>query len=206
MSFAHLNEESAGGAASRRRRRPVASAVAGTAIVAAAFGLAAANASSANATVDAPATARAAAPAVVQHTTASVPPVVRMKPGTLAIGGGYSVTLTKDSVTLADAVGDQVGPKSTDDGNQAPDSVSMQIVGRAVGGLYIGAGTAASATVTVDGTVHQATVVTLYGRPGWSEVCVVLPAAPDAQSTITTSVYDRAGHVLASYTNPGMPA
>lgn len=204
MSFAQLNDEGTGATVSRRRRRPVASAVAGTAIVAAAFGLAAVNAASANATAAAATPAKAAP--VLRHTTATVPPVVHVKPGALAIGDGYSLILTRDSVTLSDADGGQVGPKYTDDGNQAPDSVSMQIDGRAVGGLYLGAREAASATVTVDGTVHQATVVTLYGRPGWSEVYVVLPAAPDLHSAITTSVYDRAGHLLASFTNPGFPA
>jgi hypothetical protein len=127
-----------------------------------------------------------------------------VKPGKLDIGAGYTLILTRDSVTLADPEGGQVGPQYTDNGNQEPGSVNLQISDRAVGGLYLGAG-AASATVTVGGAVHRATVVTLVGNPGWSEVYVVLPAAPDVSQPITNSVYDKAGHLLATFTSPGFP-
>jgi len=130
-----------------------------------------------------------AAPAAAQVVT----------PGKLAIGGGYQLTLTSHSVTLADGHGNQAGPNATDDGNQAPDSISVEMVGRAVAGLYIGHGAAASATVTVDGKTYPATVVTLAGNPGWSVASTVLPAAPTANSGFEIRVYDAAGHQLASF-------
>lgn len=218
MSFAAFEGDGSGGPAPRRRRT-VATALAGTALAAVAVGFAAVPAASAEAsTVQRGATstqaqARTAAVAVAAapvaapapaRSSAPVPPVVRVRPGKLDIGGGYWLILTHDSVTLGDATG-QVGPQYTDNGNQAPGSINLQMSDRAIGGLYLGAG-AASATVTVGGTVHRATVVTLDGHPGWSEIYVVLPAAADPTLPITNSVYDKAGHLLATFTSPGFPA
>jgi hypothetical protein len=97
--------------------------------------------------------------------------------------------------------------KSTADGNQAQDSVSLQSVGDASGTLYtplyVGHGTAARMSVTVRGRVYPLQVVTLPGRPGYATAYGRAPSGAPARSGpafdgAVVTVYDAQGKVLAS--------
>lgn len=132
---------------------------------------------------------------------ATTPSAHVVPPGTLPLVGGYSITLTKDSVTFA-GDGGAVGPLYTDNGNQGADSIGLQSCGRLVGGVYIGSGEVASGQVTVDGKVHAANIVTLAGHPGWSVAYVDLAALPQSTSTMSISVFDAAEHQLAAFAVP----
>ncbi|WP_194894801.1 hypothetical protein [Catenulispora pinisilvae] len=133
-------------------------------------------------------------------TPATSAPTVRVvQPGKIPLADGTSITLTTDSVTFT-CPGGRVGPQSTDNGVQP--SISVLICGRLLGGVYNGGSVPASGEVTVNGTVHPATVLTLVGHPGWSLVYVDLAVAPPPPASVATSVYDAAGHLLASSTTP----
>lgn len=140
----------------------------------------------------------ASAPAP-QVSSSGVPDARVVNPGTIDLGGGYALTLTADSLTVS-GHSDQAGPDYTDNGNQAPDSISIRNCGPVIAGLYIGKGEAASGTVTVDGKAYPAQVVTLAGHPGWSVAYVVLPTPPSKTTKMSIAVSDAAGHQLASYT------
>ncbi|MBS2546484.1 hypothetical protein KGQ19_06360 [Catenulispora sp. NL8] len=131
----------------------------------------------------------------------STPSAHVVPPGTITLVGGYTITLTKDSVTFA-GDGGAVGPLYTDNGNQGTDSIGLQSCGRLVGGVYIGSGEVASGQVTVDGKVHAANIVTLAGHPGWSVAYVDLAALPQSTSTMSISVFDAAEHQLATFAVP----
>lgn len=94
--------------------------------------------------------------------------------------------------------------KSVTDGNQAPDSVSLQTQGDASGTLYtplyIGDGRAARMTVVSGGVTYDVQVVTLPGRPGYATGYVwgapLTGQFPGDWPQVT--VYDASGKVLAT--------
>jgi hypothetical protein len=93
--------------------------------------------------------------------------------------------------------------KSVVDGNQAPDSVSLQSQGDSSGTLYtplyIGSGRAARMTVESEGVTYQVHVVTLAGRPGYATGYVwgAPQSDPFPGDLPQVTVYDAAGGVLA---------
>ncbi|MEY9855404.1 hypothetical protein ABH935_001008 [Catenulispora sp. GAS73] len=132
----------------------------------------------------------------------STSPKVRVvAPGTVDIGNGYSLILTSNSATLS-GHGGQSGPNYTDNGNQLPNSISLQSADQMVAGLYIGTGEAATGVVTMDGKPYQATIVTLPGHPGWSVAYALMPTSPRINSVMSISVSNAAGHQLATLTVP----
>lgn len=122
--------------------------------------------------------------------------VREVSPGNIAIGGGYTLTLTGDSVTLVDADG-SVGPDSTGTGNQGFETVNLMISDQAVASIYVGAHDVASAVVTLGGVAHPATVLKLAGHPDWCVAYVVLPPGTSAATAVVT-VYDATGRPLAT--------
>jgi hypothetical protein len=138
---------------------------------------------------------------VTSSTSAAAPKVRVVAPGTVDIGGGYTLTLTSDSETLSGHDG-QNGPHYTDNGNQSAGSIGLQTDGPMVTGLYIGRGEAVSGTVTMDGKSYPATVVTLAGHPGWSVAYAMLPSSPKVNAHMSISVSDATGHQLASFADP----
>ena len=134
--------------------------------------------------------------------SSSAPAVRVVAPGKTDLGDGYWLTLTANSETLSSADGSQNGPHYTDDGNQASGSIGIQAAGKMVSGLYLGPGQATSGKVTVDGTTYPTSIVTLAGHPGWSVAYALLPAFPKNVQTMSISVSDAAGHVLASFAPP----
>jgi len=132
-------------------------------------------------------------------TPASSAPTVRVvQPGKIALAGGTSITLTTDSVTFT-CPGSQVGPQRSDNGG-GPLGISVLMCGRLLGGVYDGGSVPASGKVTVNGTDHPANILTVAGHPGWSLVYLDLGVALSPPPYVATSVYDAAGHLLASST------
>jgi hypothetical protein len=183
-----------------------AAAVLATAAAFSAVGMAgtanAAGTAGASTTVRATTTA-AAAPYAAPRTT----PVKVVSPGQL-VPTGHGVDLQLNTTDrCVGAPGDWSTCKSVVDGNQPPDTVSIQMLGEPVGSLYtplysplyIGAGKATRMTVTSYGVTYEAQVVTLAGNPGystgyvWGAPVAELPGFGDFHVT----VYDRAGRILA---------
>ena len=138
------------------------------------------------------------APASLPSSPPSSPTVRVVQPGKIPLAGGTSITLTTDSVTFT-CPGGQVGPQASDNGG-GPLGIGVLMCGRLLGGVYDGGSVPASGKVTVNGTVHPANVLTVAGHPGWSLVYVDLGVALSPPPFVETSVYDAAGHLLASST------
>jgi hypothetical protein len=185
----------------RRRRRHRAAAASGAALVAV-VGLA----------VVAPAVLGAGrggidvGPAVSPATTSrsgtlsSLParaPRVMSSPGTFDMGSGFSLELTGDSAKLAGPDG-SVGPDYADRRHDGPATTTLMVAGRGIASLYSGAAQVARAVVTVDGSPYPAALLRLAGHPDWSLAYLVLPVQPLSISSISITVFDAAGHPLAS--------
>jgi hypothetical protein len=117
-------------------------------------------------------------------------------PGIVDIGDGFRLRLTADSAQLLDPHGGSAGPDYVEPGE--PDTTSMMASGRGVAGLYSGPHHVASAIVTVDGRDYPATILRLAGHTDWSISCVVLPEGVTVSETTRLTVYDAAGHALAT--------
>lgn len=97
--------------------------------------------------------------------------------------------------------------KSVTDGNQAQNSVGLQVTGGSSGSLYsplyIGPGDVARMTVEVGGTVYRATVVKLAGHPGYATAYVWVTGRASTPAmgqfdAVKIMVYDAQGKLLAS--------
>lgn len=141
-----------------------------------------------------PATTSRATPPSAQAAQA---PRVVPSPGTVEIGGGFSLELTGDSAKLS-APNGSTGP---DYAKHAPDmsaTTTLMVSGRGVASVYSGSTQVARAVVTVDGRPFPAALLRLAGHPDWSVAYVVLPTEPQATSDVSITVFDAAGEPLAS--------
>jgi hypothetical protein len=152
----------------------------------------------------APASAGASRPAATRPATHPNTSVTVVRPGQLVpVGHGTYLKLTADQRCVG-APG-AWSCKSVTDGNQAEDSVSIQIQGDSDGTLYtplyIGTGDAARMTVTDEGSTYEVQVVTLTGHPGYSTGYVWSPpGSPSGPGdTLSATVYDASGTVLATF-------
>jgi hypothetical protein len=126
-------------------------------------------------------------------------PVLVVRPGQrIDLGHGGWMTLTSSERCVG--VADGYSCKSVTDGNQPPNTVSVQISGSSAGTLYsplyIGPGQAARMTVQVAGGTYQARVVTLAGHPGYA-TGYVWGKADSSTAVPKITVYDASGRVLA---------
>ena len=129
-------------------------------------------------------------------------PVQVVRPGQVVdTGHGVDLQLTRTERCLGTP--DAWSCKSVVDGNQAPDSVSLQTQGDASGTLYsplyIGSGNAARMTVTADGVTYEVQVVTLAGHPGYSTGYAWGAPETDPGDVPQVTVFDKAGGVLAQF-------
>jgi hypothetical protein len=116
---------------------------------------------------------------------------------------GHGVDLQLNRTDRCLGVPDAWSCKSVVDGNQAPDSVSLQTQGDASGTvyspLYIGSGKAARMTVTADGVTYDVQVVTLAGQPGYSTGWAWGAPQSDPNDIPQVTVFNKAGRVLAQF-------
>lgn len=203
----------------RRRGRRLAVAVSAVAAVAAAGGGVVLAQNRTDAAPVGPAATPTAPAATASPTRGHSSAKVTVEPSALVVRPGQILVLDADTRLRLDAtrrcLSFSGGPwecKSVADGNQAAGSVSLQSSGGAGGTvytpLYIGGGTAASMTVTVDGTTVALKVLSLPGRPGYATGYGKGPSpAPAGRSgasagslmgDVKVTVYDAKGRVLAS--------
>lgn len=164
------------------------------------------------------ATATAAAPSHRASASATASPdtawpAVRVVPSGRIVDLGHQMWMTLTANQRCAGLGSHSQGgftcKSVTDGNQGQDSVGIQVAGYPTGTfytpLYIGSGTAARMTITVDGKVYRATVVTLAGHPGyatgylWGPPNLSTSPAKGRLFGETVTVYDAQGKVLATF-------
>ncbi|WP_370082573.1 hypothetical protein [Streptacidiphilus sp. MAP12-16] len=152
-------------------------------------------------------TAAVASPRAAVPSRRSAPPVLVVKPGQrVNLGHGLWTELTATGVCDGDQHGPYGACKSVTDGNQAPDSVSLQTYGDRTGTLYrplyIGSGKPVRMTVKAGRRTYELRVVTLAGRPGyaigygWGAPDPAKPGKPPFGDVVVT-VYGASGTVLA---------
>ena len=118
---------------------------------------------------------------------------------------GHGVWLTLTATQRCVGGNDGTGCDSAVAGNQESGTVNMRTVGDSTGNLdtplYIGPGQAVRMTIRTGATVYPVTVVSLAGQPGYATGYVWIPTNADQGSATpnTTTVYDAANHVLASF-------
>ena len=140
-------------------------------------------------------------------TSAGTGSVELVAPGRrVQVGHGIWLTLTATQKCLGGIDGG--GCDSAVAGNQESGTVNMRTVGDSTGTLnaplYIGPGHAVRMTIRTGGTVYPVTVVSLAGQPGYAAGYVWIPKTADQSSATpsTTTVYDSANHVLATFSWP----
>ncbi len=116
-------------------------------------------------------------------------------------GHGVDLKLTRSESCVGTP--DLWNCSSVTNGNQPPGTVSVRTQGDSTGTLYaplyIGSGKVARMTVTSQGATYDVQVVRLAGHPGYAGGYVW--GAPDTSGPGAfpqVTVYDAAGHVLAS--------
>ncbi|MFC1419060.1 hypothetical protein [Streptacidiphilus cavernicola] len=128
------------------------------------------------------------------------PRVEVVRPGQV-VDTGHGVDLQLNRTDRCFGAPDAWSCKSVVDGNQAPDSVSLQTQGDSTGTvyspLYLGSGKAARMTVTVGGVTYRVQVVTLAGHPGYSTGWAWGAPLSNPGDIPQVTVFDRAGRVLA---------
>ncbi len=155
-------------------------------------------------------TATAGAPSPAPPTPGTGPAVRVVRPGqVVSLGHGQRMILHPGQRCLNDGQGPHPPwtCKSVMDGNQAQDSVGLQMEGGASGALYtplyIGHGRAARMTVEVRGRTLPLQVVTLPGHPGYATGWAWGPPPKSVfDNEVSVEVYDAAGKLLARFAPP----